>query len=194
MLKRRGIILVILLLFIQMANAAASGEFRPLFEDTEIGELVEEHIYQYEVQYYKQPLKLPIVDKKDYKFNTPEDALIANISAAYRGDIFDLSSWDTESRMGILKSLEKDEVADRAKKERDKVFKGADFYLLRRVDGQNMVVLDYKAEKSGKQTFRFTLNFRQEYDQWKATNKYSSDYVSFYLDLNKKVITGNVDW
>jgi hypothetical protein len=163
----------------------------PLFpiERVEQKELVVESVYAYQVQYYRQPLRVKTTKRGESRFDTPEDAFISLTSAMKAIDIdWVLDCWDLESRKKQEKYLDDAVMAQTVRQGWKDLFSTADFILLRRVDRGNVVVLDYVARKSNSEEFRSTLSFRLENGHWKATSINRSDPVANNLSLDKERI------
>lgn len=169
---------------------------KPIFpvEKVELKSFVVEHIYPYKVLYYKQPLKIDIVPNNLYRYDTPENTLTAIISSMKHLNIDDTSGWDLESSNEEKESLKNQEYRQNLLAAWEKTFSNADFYLLRRVNRNDFVVLDYTAKSPDGTEFRNTLNFSLENGIWKATNTFSSDYVSNYLNSGSTRIIGGSDY
>lgn len=189
------VIIVIELLVLSCKTSQSSDLPKPIFpvENVELKKMIEEHIYSYTILHYKQPLKINVIPKDLYRYDTPEDALIAIISSMKHLNVEDTSGWDTESSAEEQEDLKNEEYKQRVLEAWEKTFVNADFYLLRRVNRDNLVILDYLAKNLDGTEFRSTLNFRLESEAWKATNKFSSDYVSNHLISGSTRIIGGSD-
>lgn len=145
--------------------------------------LVVEHVYNYVVRYYRQPLLLDVVGRSSLDFSSPEKALSAIVSGMINRDIpWVLSCYDSESKAKLESMVSDPQVAQSLIDQWEATYSGSKAYLIRWIDTEMVIILEYSILKNDGTETKNTLNFALFDNQWKATNIYSEYPVSNYLD------------
>lgn len=150
-------------------------------EVTESKEFTLEYVYRYYLQKYKQPLQLNYVNKEDMNFTSPENALVALVSAITAANIQAfLESWDTISRAELAANFVNPESAEAIRQEWKNLYENSKLFLLSRIDRKGFVILEYVIKKENHEDLVERINIAEEDGKWKATNKFSKDVISNY--------------
>lgn len=153
----------------------------------EMKTLVEEISYQYFVRKYSPPVKVKLVkNREDVSYASPEEAVIAHISAMVAGDYeWSASGWDKVSQKfnsAHLKSVNL--TPDLVTKKWKETFKDRRFELITRVDFRGGVLIEYRAISQSKaENNALTLKNvvkKQPDGMWKLTQEFRSHPVKIF--------------
>jgi hypothetical protein len=161
---------------------------KPIYPSTERvqREFTVHYVYGYAYSSYTPGVTLPILGRAQVKLDTPEDALIALLSATRTGDYEGwLACWDEPARQHFLAAA-KDQKQDAAFWQKVwKQFFGTvkEVILVDRVETVGYVILD--ARMTGAMALPVPTAFKHVDGKWKATNELGSDpmLMNFRSDL-----------
>jgi len=154
----------------------------------ELKTLVEEIKYQYYVRKYSPPVKVKFVKrKKECSYYTPEEVVIAQISAmAALDQEWSLNCFDEESRKFTVAFEKSQNVTHEfIEKKWREAFKGRRFELITRVDFRGGVIIEYTAisqSKAAEDKVRTLSNSlkKQPDGTWKRTQEFRAHTVAIY--------------
>jgi len=152
----------------------------------ETDEVVVEQIYRFRVRQFTPPVRVQPVDRSKAGYSTPEDALIAQCSAALAGD-YDwwLAGWDKAGKDAVSKR-----GADYWKKNWRDLLGSRTFVLLRRAETEGAVIYEYKLDPPPQiaELAQGTIVFRQEAGRWANTRALAEDPVFLYWSMPERRI------
>jgi hypothetical protein len=161
---------------------------KPIYPSTDRvqREFTVQYVYGYAYSSYTPAVTLPILGRAQVKYDTPEDALIALLSATRTGDYEGwLACWDEPARQQFIAAA-KDRKQDAAFWQKVwKQFFGSvkEIVLVDRVETVGYVILD--ARMTGAMALPVPTAFKHVDGKWLATNELGSDpmLMNFRSDL-----------
>ncbi len=179
----KALFIITLWILLGNLNETCSEEFPlPIYpiDNKEIKTLKVENLYRYNVVYYKQPLKIEIINRKSAKYGTPEDAFISFVSSIKHIDIkWYINCWDIESRKQMKDDFENMETIQKKTEAWKEIYTDKEIFLKRRVERKSIIIFDYVVKRSikDKNEFQSHIKFKKINKEWKATNLFSDDPV-----------------
>lgn len=154
-------------------------------EQVEASSLTVEYVYNYFRLHYRQPLKIQKVTREKADYATPEGALAAFLSAILSANkSWYLDTWDEASRKEHEHELTNNDFVSQAAQ----LYSSASFYLLSRIERKDFVILEYVAKFTDMPDEPERIALALEKGQWKATNKYASDFfVKYNTQQNRRI-------
>lgn len=143
-------------------------------------QIIEEEKYLFAEQQYNPPFEIQLIsDRRNTSKATPEDVLIAYLSAILKGDPQWMLDLLTESDRKIFenKTVEKQEKEITSLKRRlETLLEGNRIVLERKITANSYVVINYAAfdRESGKRLSTLFASFMQEKSVWKKCLKCGS--------------------
>ncbi|MEN8134199.1 MAG: hypothetical protein ABFS18_01515 [Thermodesulfobacteriota bacterium] len=153
--------------------------------------LIIESAYNYDVRLYKQPLSVDFIEKINVDFSSPEKTLLSILSGMKNKDIsWVLDCYDSESKLELESIISSQQSSQALIDKWNEIYTGSTIYLLRWIDTEKMIIIEYSVKKEDGTEKKNNLNFRKIDNFWKATNIYSDYPVSNYLDEDRVVLHG----
>jgi hypothetical protein len=182
------IIVFFLMVFCTNSYLHADSFPDPKFEleKMEKKEFVVENVYTYYLMFYKQPLKVEVVNEQFAKFDTPEDAFISFVSSMNKlNHLWFVSCWDAVSADRYISTFNnKDKLSMYIDGWRTN-FVGTDIFITKRVDRKKFVAIEFVVKKDGIEIIRSVSKFVNQDGKFKVTNLFSDDPIVNYLPSGK---------
>ena len=190
---------VYLLFFLPSANAQKLP--KPLFKTApaERKILVEEIKHEYYVRKYSPPVKVIFVTKKkECSYYTPEEVVIASISAMAAADYeWSLSCFDDESRKFTIAEFKSVSLGTIKKAWRE-TFKNRQFELITRVDFRGGVVIEYKRvaeSKAETEALTFDVTLKKQPDgTWKRTQEFRAHTLRLFWSAPEEKVKRTIKY
>jgi hypothetical protein len=164
----------------------------------QVKQFVVENVYNYEKFTYSPPIVIAPVVRDKASYATPEQTLVAHISAMLAGD-YDwwFSNWDQRSQVFMQ---ERNKQANRTPADWRaiwaKTLAGQQIVLTERVEtgpfGPYVMLVYVLRDKAGKDTFRSTYVAKLEAGRWVGTQELAEDPLFHYYESGRDRVTNTV--
>ncbi len=184
-------------------SAIAQKLPKPLFKTApaERKILVEEIKHEYYVRKYSPPVKVKFVTKKkECSYYTPEEVVIASISAMAAVDLeWEDSCWDKESLKFTAAHMKSINLTPKLiKKAWRETFKDRQFKLITRVDFRGGVVIDVKRiaeSKAETEALTFDFAFKKQPDgTWKRTQEFRAHTLRLFWSAPEEKVKRTIKY